>query len=284
MSVPPSDLPPEPMPDTLADVLLHVHPSVLFGVVALALIYAGMAAAAGKRATRSEAVAFGAALATIMIALGPVDALADAHFFTAHMAQHMLLALVVPPLLLLGTPAWMVRPLLRRAAVARLARGVTSPIAAFTIYNGFLAALHTPPVYDLMLRNEPIHIALHIGLLITGTIMWWPLVSPLAELPRLSYPAQTLYLFLLLIPMAAVSAPITLAGEVIYPWYLEDPHPWSVDPLTDQVWGGLLMWIGGGVYFMAVFSLIFFHWSRCEDRDEPPAALPDIAAGQLRAV
>ena len=52
---------------------------------------------------------------------------------------------------------------------------------------------------------------MHIGLMVTGTIMWWPLLSPLPEMPRLAYPAQTLYLFLLLIPMAAVSAPITLA-------------------------------------------------------------------------
>ena len=74
----------------------------------------------------------------------------------------------------------------------------------------------------------------------------------------------------MLVPMAAVSAPIPLARAVIYPWYLEGPHPFGIAPLTDQVWGGLLMLVGGGVYFMGVFSAIFFHWARREIQEAPP--------------
>jgi len=102
-----------------------------------------------------------------------------------------------------------------------------------------------------------------------GVLMWWPLLSPIPEIPRLSYPAQLLYLFAMLIPMAAVAAPITLANSVIYPWYLEGPHPFQITPLADQVLGGLLMWVGAGFYFIGVFTVIFFRWARYEDRDQP---------------
>jgi putative membrane protein len=187
----------------------------------------------------------------------------------------------MPPLLLLGTADWMVRPLLRLRLVHRLARVVTQPLVAFVLYNGFLAVLHTPPVFERMVRDATVHIAMHIGLMITGTIMWWPLLSPLPEMPRLAYPAQTLYLFLLLIPMAAVSAPITLATEVIYPWYLEGPHPWGLTPLNDQMLGGLLMWVGAGLYFMCVFSVMFFRWAQRDDRDAPA---PQPAAPRLAQV
>jgi putative membrane protein len=252
--------------------LLHVHPSVVVGVVALALLYGLATVVLRRRPIRQQVVAFAAGLAVMLLALGPIDGLADHRLFTAHMGQHMLLCMVMPPLLLAGTPGWMVRPLLRWSPLARLTRLVVQPLVAYVLYNGYIAVLHTPPVYEVMLRDEWIHIALHIGLMVTGTIMWWPLLSPLPELPRLPYAGQVLYLFLMLVPMAAVSAPITLASSVIYPWYLEGPHPWGIAPLTDQEVGGLLMWVGGGVYFMGVFSAIFFRWARREVHEAPPAA------------
>ena len=67
---------------------------------------------------------------------------------------------------------------------------------------------HGKEAFERMVRDDTVHIAMHLGLMVTGTIMWWPLLRPLPEMPRLAYPAQTLYLFLLLIPMAAISAPI----------------------------------------------------------------------------
>ena len=254
--------------------LIHLHASVVAGVLVLAAVYVLAAARLRQPIARGQAAAMAAALAAILFALGPLDGLADQRCFTAHMAQHLVLALVMPALLLLGIPAGFLSPLLRYRSVARIARAVTRPVVAFTLYNGFLAAIHTPPVFEHMVRDEGFHIAIHLGLMVTGTLMWWPLLSPTPLLPRLAYPAQALYLFLLLIPMAAVSAPITLAGEVIYPWYFDGAHPWGMAPLTDQVLGGLLMWIGSGIYLMGVFSLMFFRWAQREDRDEPLVRQP----------
>jgi len=262
-----------------------LHPSVMAGLLGLALLYCMTWARARQRVHWSQVFAFAGSLATIFIALnGPVDSLADDRMFTAHMLQHLLLALVVPPLLLLGTPEWMLRPLLRRPAVRRLTRVITYPLVAFAIYNSFLAIIHTQLVFERMVRDEGVHISVHVLLMVTGTIMWWPLLSPIPALPRLSYPAQTLYLFLLLIPMAAVSAPITLAQDVIYPWYLEGPHPWGLTPLADQVLGGLLMWVGAGLYFMSVFSLMFVRWAQREDRDDPGMARQVVGNGSLQVL
>ncbi len=262
-----------------------VHPSVVLGIVGLALLYTLVAARMRRAVPPRQVAAFAAALVALFFALnGPVDALADDRLFIAHMLQHLLLALVMPPLLLLGTPGWMLRPLLRRPGVWRLGKVITDPLLAFVLYNSFLAVIHTPPVFECMVRDEGVHICVHVLLMVAGTIMWWPLLSPLPELPRLAYPAQTLYLFLLLIPMAAVSAPITLAPDVIYPWYLEGPHPWGLTPLADQVLGGLLMWVGAGLYFMSVFSMMFFRWAQREDRDEPLAGRPVAAARLTRVI
>lgn len=200
---------------------------------------------------------------------GPINALEDARLFTAHMAQHLILALVVPPLILLGTPDWIIRPLLSIAPLRGILQALTYPIAAYLLYNLTLVGVHSPPVFDLMCRHEGFHIAMHLLLVGTAILLWWPLLSPVPELPRLAYPAQMLYLFFWLIPMAAVAAPITMAATVLYPWYLEAPHPFGLSARSDQVLGGLTMWVGAGFYVIGVFTTIYFRWAQREDLDEP---------------
>jgi putative membrane protein len=257
----------------------NFHPSVIVGVLALGALYEIAGWRLRRRVLPRQRAAFGGALATILVALtGPVDALADGRLFSAHMAQHLLLTQVMPPLLLLGLPVWMLRPLLHPRGVEGMGRRLTNPLMAFAVYNELLIAIHLPAVFDRMVRNEPTHIALHLALMAAGVLAWWPLLSPMPELPRLAYPGQMLYLFLLLIPMAAVSAPIALASTVIYPWYAEGPHPWGLSPLADQQLGGLLMWVGAGLYLMAVFSAIFFRWAHRDDRDEPTVGRPSARA------
>ncbi|HTY54524.1 MAG TPA: cytochrome c oxidase assembly protein [Candidatus Binataceae bacterium] len=248
-----------------------IHPSVVAGVLLIAIVYLYASRRSRNPLSPGQVAAFAGAMVTILFALdGPVDALEDARSFSAHMLQHLMLTLVMPPLLLLGIPGWMLRPFIKPRPLARIARLLTNPLIAFCTYNAVLVAIHLPVIYERMCRDDDVHIAVHLVLMAAGVLMWWPLLSPLPELPRLSYPAQLLYLFALLIPMAAVAAPITLASGVIYPWYLEGPHPYQLAPLADQVLGGLLMWVGAGFYFIGVFTVIFFRWARFEDRDQPP--------------
>ena len=76
------------------------------------LLAAGSLYARGRRARAARlrrvaggrTAAFAAGLATLVAALcSPVDAYADVSF-TVHMAQHLLLTLLAPPLLALGAP------------------------------------------------------------------------------------------------------------------------------------------------------------------------------------
>lgn len=247
-----------------------LHPSVIIGVAALAALYIAAVRRSGRRVTRLQAASFAAALIVILFSLcGPLDELEDDRLFIAHMAQHLMLCLVMPPLLLAGLAGWMVRPLLLHKWLRPLAVFLCNPLVAFLVYNAMLVAVHSPGLYDLMCRNDAVHITLHLVMMATGVTLWWPLYSPLDELPRLNYPGQMLYLFLLLIPMAAVAAPISFSTSVIYPWYLEGPHPFGIAPLADQMAGGLLMWVGAGLYIICVATLIFHQWAQRDDCDDP---------------
>jgi len=230
------------------------HPSVVIGLVLLGGLYVFLG---GLAAPRRRVASFAAALGVLALALnGPLHNLSDGYLFSAHMVQHLLLMLLFPPLLLYGTPAWVARPFIRPALVRRFAAWVTRPVPAGVVFTAPTALWHFPVFYEAALRNHNLHILQHLVFLGTAVIMWWPVLSPLPELPRIPYPGQMLYLFLLGIPMSVVGAMITLADGVLYPFYSTAPRVFGLAPGVDQQIGGLMMWVPGGLTLWGAMTVV----------------------------
>ena len=245
-----------------------VHWSTVIGLAGLGALYLWRA----RQATSSQRTLFFTGLALIFLSLnGWLHDLSDYYLFSAHMVQHLVLTLVAPPLLIMGTPGWMLRPALRRHGVGPLARWLTSAPHAFVVFNVVLAGWHLPPMYGLAMAYHPVHIVQHLCFMIAATLMWWPILSPLPELPRLPYPAQILYLFLMTIPMSLVAVCIAYSGRVLYPAYASAPRLWGITPMQDQMLGALIMWIPSGLFFFAIISVVFFRWQK-EGEDSTEAA------------
>src|SRR5262249_31874841 len=128
--------------------------------------------------------------------LGPLAELAEHVALSAHMLQHLLLVLVVPPLWLLGLPAWLLRPLLRVPGVRRAGFTLTRPLAAFVLGAVPLVIWHVPLLYGAALDRVAVHILEHLTLLAGALVLWWPVAGPLPEWPRPPSLVQLLYLFL----------------------------------------------------------------------------------------
>lgn len=255
----------------------NLHPSVVIGLVLLGGLYVSLG---GLRASRRKIAAFVGALLVLFGALnGPLHNLSDAYLFSAHMAQHLLLTLVFPPLLLYGTPPWVARALLRPRWVMALGRVVTRPLLAAALFTAPIVLWHVPALYEAALRNHNVHILQHLVFISTAVLMWWPILSPVPELPRLPYLLQMLYLFLLGIPMSITGALITLSDTVLYPFYAAAPRVWDVSPIDDQKIGGLLMWVGGGLMLWVVMTVVWFRYSVGEARNDVGEAVPLDAYG-----
>lgn len=274
-AVPGSAGPPPLGPEGFEWTQWHADPFIVVGLAALAGLYC--AATVRRRRGGSDVpreslkvVSFVGALAVLFGALtGPVHDLSDYYLFSAHMIQHMLLAFAMPPLLLHGTPGWMIRPLVRGRHLLRLGRALTRPTGAFAVFNVVLVAWHLPPLYNLAMEQHPIHIVEHLMIMAASVILWWPVLSPLSELPRAAYPVQLLYLFVVGLPMVMVAIFITMSESILYPYYTAAPRVW--EPLTaraDQHLGGLIMWIPGGLVFLAAISVVFFRWQAAGAEDE----------------
>ena len=257
-----------------------LHPSVVIGLALLGGLYAYLG---GLAAPPRRIMAFGGALVVLAVSLnGPLHNLSDGYLFSAHMLQHLALTLGFPPLLLYGTPAWVVRPLLGPAWVLRLARRATRPLAAGTLFSVPITLWHLPQFYEAALEHHPLHIVQHLVFIATAVIMWWPILAPVPELPRASYPTQLVYLFALGLPMSLAGALITLSDRVLYPFYAAAPRVWGLTPLADQQMGGLLMWVVGTIYLWVAASVVWFRWSAREESGDVELAVPLEAYGSTR--
>lgn len=253
----------------------HAHPDVWTLVATLGAGYAIALRRLGPRlahpiervATRRQIVVFGAGLATILLAAGsPLHDLGE-RLFTAHMVEHLLLALVAPALLLTGTPDWLLRWLLRPQALLRAVRFLTRPLIALVAFNATIALIHAPWVVDAMVRSEAAHLGFHALLFSTALLMWMPVVGPLIELPALSYPGRMFYLFAQSIVPTVPASFLTFGDSVLYRVYETAVRPWGLSALADQQIAGLVMKIGGGFLLWAIIAYYFFKWFALEERE-----------------
>ena len=250
----------------------HGHPDALIGLAIVQGVYLLGVGPLRERYGLADKVeprqiaTFTAGMAVIFISLlSPIHFLSDNYLFSMHMVQHVLLTLVAPPLLILGTPDWLIRPLLRPNLAFRAARLATHPIVAFALFNIIFSIWHIPALYATSLNNHWVHIGEHLLFMGTAVIMWWPIVSMMPELPRIPYPIQMGYLFLLSVAQIIVFAIITFAKEPLYEFYVSAPRIWGISPLLDQQLGAIIMKIGGGALFLTLFIIIFFRWFRHEE-------------------
>jgi cytochrome c oxidase assembly factor CtaG len=243
----------------------HWSPIALIGLVVLCLLYAfGIRQARkgdvqGTPLQKRRIVAFIVAVVVMAVVfLTPIDTIARTQLFFAHMVQAVTLTTVCAPLLLYACPAWLLRPLLNQPLVQPVARALTQPVIASIIFNINFLAWHAPGLYHFALVHGTVyHVAL-LSFLLTSLLNWWPLIGPVREYHKMTYPMQMLYAFLDGQPVDIFAFLVVFSGVVFYPYY-PVPPPLGISSFADQAVGGALLLIPGLVD-LVVMSPLFFRW------------------------
>jgi putative membrane protein len=276
-------------PATTAEVLaFHLDLDVIAVVVALLLIFHLGIRKLGPRfvpqgeavVTRSQTVQYHAGVLILLFSSGwPIGDIGVGSLFMAHMVEHLSLAFVIPPLLITGTPSWLLRVLLK--PVLPVVRLLARPMIALFLFNAVLAGMMVPSAVNLMLTNELFHLASHTLLFVTASLMWIPILAPLPELPVLEPFFRLGYLFLQSLVPTIPATFLTLGSRPLYPIYEQLPRLWGIPVYEDQVISGLIMKIGGGLLLWGFITYYFFTWNAQEHdlslRGDGRSARPDPA-------
>lgn len=245
------------------DPRLHTDVVIVVALVAvaywLALTRLGprLAPAGEPPWTRGHVRLLASGVATLFVfSEWPVHDLAEGYLYSAHMVQHSAYTLLLPPLFILGTPAWLWRWLLRPAMGAF--RALTTPWVAVSVFSAVTVLAHLPVFVTASVRSGPAHLGQHAVLVLTAVLVWWPLLSPLPEAPRLAAPVhRMLYVFAQAMVPSVVGSALIWSTAVPYRVYEEFPELWGIGDLTDQRWAGVIMEVLGGLVVVGIIVSVF---------------------------
>ena len=219
----------------------------------------------GRSWSRARSSSFGAALAVVVVALCSGLAHYDTTVFAAHVMQHLLLAMVAPPLLAMGAPITLLLQAGSRATQRRtlallhhpFVSALTHPIFTWILFGGSLIALYATGLYQATLRHPLLHDLVHLHFLMSGALFFWPVVGVDPARWRLPYGARLLYVAIA-VPFHAIVG-LTLISTAA--------PLWPQHTLADQQVGGGVMMLAGDLLTLVIFSIVFVQWARADDRE-----------------
>lgn len=194
--------------------------------------------------------------------LPPFDELADS-YFSAHMAQHLVLLVVAPPMLAASQAHLVLLHAIPLGFRRRIGRAIGRiPGLRFakhhssTIWFVCLSSIavlwfwHLPVIYDWARRHEAVHDAEHFLFLATELAFWRVILFRREK--ELSRAGAALILVGMSVQGGLLSALITLAGKPLYLSYGSDGAA-----VADQALGGVMMWVLAGTVYLGAFAVLF---------------------------
>jgi putative copper resistance protein D len=221
-----------------------------------------------RRWPRSRSIAVAAAIAVVAVATQSGIATHEGERLAVHMAQHVLLGMVLALALALSAPVTLLlqsggpatRSLTRRALQSRAGALVANPLLTWSLFGGSLVALYLTPALDVAARHPWLHALVHVHIVVVGCLFLWPLVSTDVLPHRLSHGARLLSILVAVPFHAFLGAALLGARAPIAP----DTYP----DLADQRTAAGILWASGELLTLAVAAMVFAQWWAAEHRAE----------------
>ena len=207
----------------------------------------------------------------------PVHAYGD-ELLSAHMVQHLLIADLAAPLLLVGARNPVLGFLLPRPALVTVARAwrlrrafrvLRRPLVAVPVYALVLYGWHLAVLFEAAVRHPAVHAIQHMSFVGIGVLVWWSALEPKrrrvpGQLWKIPYlvGARMLGMFL---GMSFVLIRVPIYTGV----YAAGERRLGLDAVADQQVAGALMVIVD--LLIMLFALCFFFMRAAQDADREEA-------------
>jgi len=244
-------------------------PAVWAGAALLAVCYLLAVAGPARRyfpgtepARRAQAGWFLGGLLTLAIAYGtPLWILGQRDSFTAHMVELSLETMVAVPMLLTGTPDFLVRPIWEFGPTRSVLKLFTHPLMALFLFTVAFSLWNLPALYDPSLLNGWLQALELVGLGVLAVGWWWPVWSPLPERPRLTGGALLIYVLAAGAFLIPVLFFLVLTGQPGYPVYGHRAEVFGFTPAMDMQVGGILFRVFDTVSLGVAAVNGFMYWA-----------------------
>jgi cytochrome c oxidase assembly factor CtaG len=245
----------------------QIAPLVDAGLIAAAACYLAGAWRVRRRHPRrpwpaARTLAFFAGLGVIAVATQSSLAVYDDALFSAHMAQHVLLIMVTPPLLVFGRPLTLllhsagnpVHTWVKRILRSPALRALTWPAGTTAAYVVVVAGTHTPLVMDMVVHNDLARDGEYALYLVAGYLYFLPVVGVEPIRWRICMPGRYLMLLAGMQVDTVVGIVLLIQGHEIFAPYAQAPRSAGVAPLADLHLGGAIMFMGSDLV-MAILAV-----------------------------
>jgi putative copper resistance protein D len=169
---------------------LSLDPGVVIGIAAAEFLYLRALRTLRGRGVRVPAlqvVAWHGAITLWIVGLiSPIDGLGS-DLLWAHMAQHLLIADLAAPLMLMGIRNPVLAFFLPRPALVTLARTgwlrrafrwLRRPLVAVPVYVAVLYGWHLGGAFEAAVRHPMLHALQHASFIAIGVLVWWSALEP----------------------------------------------------------------------------------------------------------
>ncbi|WP_432826614.1 cytochrome c oxidase assembly protein [Dactylosporangium sp. CA-092794] len=204
--------------------------------------------------------------------------------FSAHMAQHMVLGMVVPILLVGGAPLTLALRTLRPSADpgvrgardwlllvmhSRPLRLLTHPLVALAIYVVSLYVLYFSNLLEVLMRYHLGHLWMLTHFVLAGFLFYWVLIGVDPGRRPVPPPLLVLLHFAGMVFHAFLGLALMQSRTVIAPGWYTSVHPaWAAGLLDDQHLGAGLAWSFGEIPAAAILLLLVLRWIRADEREQ----------------
>jgi putative copper resistance protein D len=202
--------------------------------------------------------------------------------FSAHMVQHMILAMVVPLFLVLAAPV----TLLARAVPARkddsrgprewvlalvhsaFGRFLANPVVAAVLFAGGMIVFYFTPLFELALTTYAGHLWMVAHFTLVGYLFANALIGVDPGPSRPGYPLRLVLLFATMAFHAFFGVTLTSGTALLVPdWFGLMGRPWGPSAIEDQQRGGAVAWGIGELPTLLLAVGVAISWARSDARE-----------------
>lgn len=244
----------------------QAYPGVWLFVAAVAALFWSLRKRSDAQTSKRPDLWYPISLAALWLTLDwPAGPLGVGYLAWVHSAQFLMLAMVVPPLLLLGLDRDRIASLFsRHSTLESVVRRVTQPLFAIILFAVTMVLTHLPDIVDSLMATQLGAFALDLAWFVVGLIFWWPVIIRIPARAHFPPLLQMLYLFFGTQPHLYIAMWLLAADYPSYATYELAPRVTSLSAITDQQIAGALMLGFGATYVLGVISVLFFRWMQRE--------------------